>query len=333
VNPDHPEPEPIKMYALDCAAIWKTFQSGNLFGGLDTTKISRGVRNVSLHVPHRSVYAFVGPNGAGKTTMMRLILGLLRPDSGTVRIYGNEIATDRRKALASVGALIEAPGLYRHLSGKANLDVTSALLGLPKSETDRVLELVQLRDAAHHKVGSYSLGMKQRLALARSLLGKPRLLMLDEPTNGLDPDGIIELRSLIRSLPEQIDGTVFVSSHLLTEVEAVADHIGVMRNGRLVAEGPISEIIGNKSVMSIETDRPGDAADILRAAGFTANCIEGHVIVACDQGQFRRNTAASVNRCLVEHGLAVSALYQRRVTLEDAYLSSFQARERQGSVQ
>lgn len=321
------------MNALDCVAVCKNFQRGDKGGGSDTVEKCRGVRNVSLRAPHRSVYAFVGPNGAGKTTMMRLILGLLRPDSGSVTIYGYDIATDRRNALASVGALIEAPGLYKHLSGRANLEVTRSMLGLPQSEIDRVLELVGLKDDAGHKVGAYSLGMKQRLALGRALLGNPRLLMLDEPTNGLDPDGIIELRSLIRSLPEQIDGTVFVSSHLLTEVEAMADHIGVMRNGRLVAEGPLNEVLGNKSVMSIETDRPGHATDILRAAGFVASCVDGQVLVVCDHVQKRRHTAASVNKCLVEKGLAVSALCQRRRSLEDAYLSSFHAREWKGSLQ
>ena len=262
--------------------------------------------------------------------MMRLILGLLRPDSGTVRIYGHNIATDRRKAMINVGALIEAPALYKHLSGQANLDVTRSMLGLGKAEIDRVLELVGMRGDARHKVGTYSLGMKQRLALARALLGNPRLLLLDEPTNGLDPEGIADLRGLIRSLPEQIDGTVFVSSHLLTEVEAMADHIGMMRDGHLVASGRMDEVIGIKAMIDIETDRPGDAAQILRTVGFAASCVEGQVLVECDPLHRLRDIAAAINRCLVEQGLAVFALSQRRVSLEDAYRSSFQSHEPAG---
>nr|WP_206543602.1 ATP-binding cassette domain-containing protein [Sphingomonas sanguinis] len=177
------------------------------------------VDDVALRVPMGCVYGFLGPNGAGKTTTMRLLLGLLRADAGTIRLVGHDLVRRRRDALAQVGAFVESASLYDHLTGRANLDITRRLLGLPAGEIDRVLEIVEMRDAAPARTGTYSLGMKQRLALARAMLGSPRLLLLDEPTNGLDPDGIVAMRLLIRALPARIGGTVFVSSHLLTEVE------------------------------------------------------------------------------------------------------------------
>ena len=186
------------------------------------------MKDVSLFVPEACVYGFVGPNGAGKTTVMRLLLGLLQADAGTVRLFGHSVEKNRRAALTHVGAVIESPAHYSHLSGRDNLRLTCTLLGLPGTESDRVLELVDLATEGGQKVGTYSLGMKQRLAIARTLLGAPRLLLLDEPTNGLDPDGIISMRAFIRDLPDRIKGTVFISSHLLTEVQQVADYVGLM---------------------------------------------------------------------------------------------------------
>ncbi len=228
------------------------------------------VNDVSLQVPKACVYGFVGPNGAGKTTVMRLLLGLLRADTGTVRLFGHDLEHNRRAALSNVGAVIESPALYGHLSGRSNLRLTCTLLGLPDTESDRVLELVELTKAGGQKVCTYSLGMKQRLAIARTLLGAPRLLLLDEPTNGLDPDGIISMRAFIRDLPDRINGTVFVSSHLLSEVQQIADYVGLMQTGRLTIQDKVASLIGNSSHYLIEVDDPGRGTEILIASGFVA---------------------------------------------------------------
>lgn len=277
------------------------------------------VDNVSLSVPEGCVYGFVGPNGAGKTTVMRMLLGLVRPDSGHARLFGHDIASDRRSALAQVGAVIEGPSLYGHLSGHANLDLTRTLLGLPRTEPDRVLDLVDLRAAASQKVGTYSLGMKQRLAIARTLLGSPRLLLLDEPTNGLDPDGIIAMRSFIRDLPDRMGGTVFVSSHLLTEVQQVADHVGLMQAGRLVVQDRVTSLIGANSNYAIEVGDAARGTALLQAAGLDAENVMETVMLFCPNGDDARIQASRANRLLIEAGFDVSALTPQPVSLEDIY--------------
>ena len=297
------------MLAIETKALNKTFGGITAVDGLD------------LRVPLRCVYGFLGPNGAGKTTTMRLLLGLLRPDSGTVRLVGYDLSHSRCSALAQVGAFVESPSLYAHLSGRANLDITRRLLRLAPPEIDRVLELVDLRSAADARAGTYSLGMKQRLALARALLGSPRLLLLDEPTNGLDPDGIIAMRHLIRELPDRIGGTVFVSSHLLAEVEQIADHAGLMRRGRLLVQDKVKLLLRSGAVISITTDRSTEAALLLSDRGMDVSGEEHCVILQCDQ-EVSEHQAAAANRILVEAGFAVSSLVPKTRTLEDVYRSA-----------
>ncbi len=282
------------------------------------------VNNVALLVPEGCVYGFVGPNGAGKTTVMRMLLGLIRPDCGWVKLFDHDIATDRLSALANIGAVIESPALYGHLTGRANLDLTRTLLQLPSTEPDRVLDLVDLRAAAGQKVATYSLGMKQRLAIARTLLGSPRLLLLDEPTNGLDPDGIIAMRKFIRDLPDRIGGTVFVSSHLLAEVQQVADYVGLMQNGQLIVQNRVEALIGGISNYQIEMDEAERGTDLLKSAGFDAEHVLNSVLLLCSQGSDGRYQAARANRLLVEAGLEVSALTPQPTSLEDIYRAALQ---------
>jgi ABC-2 type transport system ATP-binding protein len=199
------------------------------------------VDHINLAVPPRTVYGFLGPNGAGKSTTIRMLLGLLRPDAGHVHLLGRPLAAHREALLREVGALVEAPSVYAHLTGRENLTVTATLRGgVPDAGIDRALDVVNLRDAADQRVGAYSLGMKQRLGLALALLGEPQLLILDEPTNGLDPAGIQEMRALIREVPERAGVTVFISSHLLSEIELMASHVGIIHEGRLVFQGAVS---------------------------------------------------------------------------------------------
>src|ERR1700712_4292664 len=197
------------------------------------------VKSLSLQVPEGSIYGFLGPNGAGKTTTIKLLLNLLQTQQGSIQIFGKDLKSNRLEILAQIGSLIEQPAIYLHLSGKENLLNRALLLQVSEQRVDEMLKLVHLTDAAHKKAGKYSLGMKQRLGIALALLPDPKLLILDEPTNGLDPNGIIEVRELLIRLVTEHKKTVFVSSHLLAEVERMASHVGIIHNGHMLFQGSI----------------------------------------------------------------------------------------------
>lgn len=200
------------------------------------------VNSLNLHIPKGTVYGFLGPNGAGKSTTIKMFLGLTKPTSGKFSIDGKKYPENRIEILKSVGSFIEAPAFYGNLSGEENLDIVRRILGLPKSAVDEALDIVGLTQYKNRLAKKYSLGMKQRLGLASALIGKPPILILDEPTNGLDPVGIHEIRLLIRSLPQMFDCTVLVSSHLLSEIELMADNVGILNHGRLLFEGTLDEL-------------------------------------------------------------------------------------------
>ena len=214
----------------------------------------RAVSHLNLHVKKGRVYGFLGPNGAGKSTTMKMFLGLTRPTSGSFSIDGMTYPAQRSSILREVGSFIEAPAFYGNLSGEENLDILRKILGLPKSSVDEALDLVGLTPFKKRLAKKYSLGMKQRLGLAGALIGRPPLLIFDEPTNGLDPAGIHEIRTLIRSLPKQYDCTVLVSSHLLPEVELMADDIGILNHGRLLFEGTLEDLKKNAGKAGLPTD-------------------------------------------------------------------------------
>lgn len=216
------------------------------------------VSNVNLHIPKGTVYGFLGPNGAGKSTTMKMFLGLTKPTSGSFVIDGKKFPENRVEILREVGSFIEAPAFYGNLSGEENLEIIRKILGLPKSSVSEALELVGLTRYKKRLAKKYSLGMKQRLGLASALLGKPPILILDEPTNGLDPVGIHEIRTLIRSLPLQYDCTVLVSSHLLSEIELMADNIGILNHGHLLFEGTIDELKQRAEANGYPTDNLED---------------------------------------------------------------------------
>lgn len=216
------------------------------------------VSGVNLHIPKGSVYGFLGPNGAGKSTTMRMFLGLTKPTGGTFVIDGKRYPENRVEILKEIGSLIEAPAFYGNLSGEENLDIIRKILGLPKSDVAEALELVGLTQHKDRLAKKYSLGMKQRLGLAGALIGRPPILILDEPTNGLDPVGIHEIRTLIRSLPQKFDCTVFVSSHLLPEIELMADDIGILNHGRLLFEGKLEELKRYAASQGYPTDNLED---------------------------------------------------------------------------
>ena len=200
------------------------------------------VSDLNLHIPKGRIYGFLGPNGAGKSTTMKMFLGLTKPTRGTFQINGKSYPKDRMAILREIGSFIEAPAFYGNLSGEENLDIIREILRLPKSSVGEALKAVGLFEHRKRLAKKYSLGMKQRLGLAGALLGQPPILILDEPTNGLDPAGIHEIRTLIRSLPQKYDCTVLVSSHLLSEIELMADEIGILNHGRLLFEGALQEL-------------------------------------------------------------------------------------------
>lgn len=216
------------------------------------------VSGINIHIPKGTVYGFLGPNGAGKSTTMKMFLGLTRPTSGSFVIDGMKYPENRMQILKEIGSFIEAPAFYGNLSGEENLDIVRKILGLPKAAVDEALELVGLTQYKNRLARKYSLGMKQRLGLASALIGRPPILILDEPTNGLDPVGIHEIRTLIRSLPQKFDCTVLVSSHLLSEIELMADNIGILNHGHLLFEGTLDELKSKAITQGYPTDNLED---------------------------------------------------------------------------
>ena len=216
------------------------------------------VSGINLHIPKGAVYGFLGPNGAGKSTTMKMFLGLVNPTSGSFVIDGMSYPKNRTEILKETGSFIEAPAFYGNLTGEENLDIIRKILGLPKEAVDEALEIAGLAQYKKRLAKKYSLGMKQRLGLASALIGKPPILILDEPTNGLDPSGIHETRELIRSLPKMFNCTVLVSSHMLSEIELMADNIGILNHGRLLFEGTLDGLRQSAALQGYPSDRLED---------------------------------------------------------------------------
>lgn len=278
------------------------------------------VEAVSMTVPERAVYGFLGRNGAGKTTTLKMLLGLIRPDAGVARVGGVDVVRDRMGAARKVGALLEAHGFYGNLSGRENLDLTRTLLGLPKREIDRVLEVVEMTADAGRRVAGYSLGMRQRLGLARAMLGAPPVLVLDEPTNGLDPDGIADMRRFLRSLPERTGATVLLSSHLLGEIEQTATHVGILSQGRLVLEGALERLKAElEPEIAFAVDDTARGAALATARGFEVATADDGLVARLKPGEDARTAAAALNRALVEADVAVFSIGARPRSLEGIY--------------
>ena len=280
------------------------------------------VDGVDLAVPAGSVYGFRGPNGSGKTTTIRMLLGLIAPSAGTWSLLGRPMPASAASSLAEVGALVEGPAFYPWLSGRDNLARLDAAgpdgrRATRRQRIDDALARVGLTAAAGKKYKAYSLGMRQRLGLAAALLRPRQLLVLDEPTNGMDPQGTREIRTLVREVAA--DGTtVFVSSHLLAEVEQVCTHVGVMSVGRLLTQGTLSQLReASTSRLRVTVDDPGRAAQIVAGLGLADPVAEGADVVAGLDGQ----RPDEVNRALVTAGVAVSGLVVERPSLEDLFVS------------
>lgn len=273
--------------------------------------------NINLQVPQGSVYGFLGPNGAGKTTTLRLLLGLLKNQQGKLEIFGKEFASHRIEILKKLGSLIEQPSLYLHLTAKENLEIYRLVYNVSKIRIDEVLKIVGLDHTGKKKTKQFSLGMKQRLSIAIALLHQPELLILDEPTNGLDPNGIIETRELIKKLNKEHGTTVIVSSHILNEVERMASHVGIIHKGKMLFQGPLTELQQMKTrqtSLEVETNNNEAAARLLES--FTIKSVNGKLVLPFEN----KEQTAVINKLLVQGGLDVYALHPQQNDLEQLFL-------------
>ena len=276
------------------------------------------VNRLDLKVPEGAIYGFLGPNGAGKSTTLKMILGLVRPTAGSISVFGKEVnGHNRLDMLKQVGSLIESPSYYGHLTGEENLKVVQTLRGVPEKDVYEVLEIVRLEGQRSKKVAHYSLGMKQRLGLAAALLGFPRLLILDEPTNGLDPAGIQEMRELICSLPARFGMTVLVSSHLLSEIDQMADHVGIIREGELVFQDTLETLHRHsRHNLALRTGDNEGALKLLHQSRVPCAQEEDYILLP----RLDDPDAAKLIRYLIGHGVDVLRLEERQKSLEDIFL-------------
>ena len=276
------------------------------------------VAHVDLSVPEGSIYGFLGPNGAGKSTTLKMLLGLVRPTAGEIQVLGREMNRANRLAvLRQVGSLIESPSYYGHLTWEENLRIVQTLRGVPERNIREVLQIVRLDGQRGKKVAHYSLGMKQRLGLAAALLGYPRLLILDEPTNGLDPAGIQEMRELIQSLPGRFGMTVVVSSHLLSEIDQIADTVGIIREGELVFQDTLAALHGrSRHHLALRTTNNAVARNLLAQQDVACTEEAGYLILPILSDEL----AAQLTQFLARQRLGIVRLEERQKSLEDIFL-------------
>jgi ABC-2 type transport system ATP-binding protein len=282
------------------------------------------VDDVTVDVPRGRCFAWLGPNGCGKTTLIRMMLGLAKPTGGRIQLRGLDVPRDIRAALSRVGGIVEEPRFYPYLSGRRNLEVWAAHYGgEARARIPSVLERVALSERAGDKVKTYSLGMRQRLGVARALLNDPELLVLDEPTNGLDPAGMLEFRNMIRDLVEKEGRTVFISSHILDEVQKMADDIAIVQAGKLISWGRVDELIaaGRHSVL-VRTDDDERARGVLSGITFVTGVKHNDEYKALDLevAEISDERLIAINRTLIEAGVGVAEIWRESESLEDRFL-------------
>jgi ABC-2 type transport system ATP-binding protein len=295
-------------YCLETSGLHHRFGNHDVLSGID------------LQVPAGSIYGFLGPNGAGKTTTLRLILGLLKTQRGEIRVFGKSLQHDRIEVLKNVGSMIESPSLYDHLTAAENLRVLQLVHRCPASRIAEVLEMVGLADTGKKRAREFSLGMRQRLSIAAALLHRPSLIILDEPTNGLDPSGIIEIRNLLTELNQRHGCTILVSSHLLSEIDRVATHVGILGKGRLLFQGTIDELRRcRQEVLSVRVSTSDNevAVRTILEHGVDARIDEGEVVLPALTGE----RIAAVNRRLTAQNLDVYEIRSVRNDLETIFLN------------
>lgn len=283
------------------------------------TKEFRGltaVKDVNLKVRKGALYGFLGPNGAGKSTTIRMLLDLMKPTKGKVYLFNKDIGSHRMEILRKVGAMVESPSYYENLTAYENLEIIRKILQIDKKEIDKALEIVNLYKWKNKRVKNFSLGMKQRLGIAQALMGNRELLILDEPTNGLDPAGVREIRNLIISLPEITGATVLISSHILSEIELIADHVGIIHNGNLLFQGTLEELkeMGNREI-AIKAQPLLEAENFLKEKGYVVKNREGKLYISGE-----RINIEELNKELVLEGFGVSHLSENKKNLEEVFL-------------
>jgi ABC-2 type transport system ATP-binding protein len=275
------------------------------------------VDNVSFELQQGEIFGFLGPNGAGKTTTIRMLVGLIKPTSGSVTICGFDQRREFEKAMRCVGCIVENPDLYRFMTGRENLEHFARMLGVARSEIGRVAELVSLAHRLDQRVGTYSLGMRQRLGIAQAMLGDPRLLILDEPANGLDPAGIREIRELLRTLASERKMSIFISSHLLAEIELTCDRVAIIHKGRILREGTVRELISSRREMELRVDDVPRASAIADARNLQSRTDGDRIWIAMEESETPPLIAA-----IVDAGVNVFHAQRRTQSLEDMFLEA-----------
>ena len=276
------------------------------------------VNDVNIHVPKWAIYGFVGPNGAGKSTVMKMILNLIQPEAGEVQLFGEKVTDQSYEVFKRVGSIIENPYFYEKMTARQNLELHCDYMGFPNKERiDEVLQMVDLQNVEGKQIRHYSLGMKQRLAIARAILAKPEFLILDEPINALDPEGIREMRNLFQRLNQEDGTTIFISSHILSEVYLIADTIGIIQHGNLLAELPIEEIHKHQTeYISLQVDDVAHAATLLEQMGITNFSILDKEFIRI----YDSNISGKVlSKALIESGVGLESLGRKQDTLEDYF--------------
>ncbi|MGB3181606.1 MAG: ATP-binding cassette domain-containing protein [Cyclobacteriaceae bacterium] len=275
------------------------------------------LHGINLMVPEGKVYGFLGPNGAGKTTLIRLLAGLLPAYQGHINIFGHLLYDHRVEILRNIGLLIERPSLYPRLTGYENLKLQQLYTGATKQDIQEALDIVDLQVSAKNRVSTYSMGMKQRLGIAMAILRRPRLLILDEPVNGLDPNGVKSIRNLISILNKQMAMTIFLSSHLLSEVEKVADHVGVIQNGHLIFQGSIQELnVLAQKILEIKTSDTTSALVTIEEMGYECNQSTTDTLKVVYESLA---DIARINEKLVSRHISVYQLLPTHISLEENY--------------
>jgi len=277
----------------------------------------KAVSSLDMAIPKGEIYGFLGPNGAGKTTTIRMLLGLMRPTSGSIQIFQEDLSKERINILKRVGSLVENPSYYPHLTAYENLEALRKILAVPKERINEVLDIVRLSDVANKKVKGFSMGMKQRLGIAASLLNNPELLILDEPTNGLDPSGIIEIRNLIKQLAAESGMTILISSHLLSEIDQLATTVGIVNKGKMIFQDSIDvmRMYAQQSI-SIKVDDSEKAWRSLLANGIKADFKNDRISLS----ELTDVKVAEAVRTLVHDGFSIYRVEEEKRSLEDIFL-------------
>lgn len=296
------------MYCVETKTLSHSFNAGK-----------KVLNDINLQIPQGSIYGFLGPNGAGKTTTLRLLLGLIKKQEGDIEIFGQSLQQHRMDILKRTGSMIETPSIYEHLTAKENLLLLQKIYRCPRARINEVLKLVGLQDTGNKKASQFSLGMKQRLGIAVALLNQPSLLILDEPTNGLDPNGIIEMRDLLRKLNEQQQTSIIISSHLLAEIEKLVTHVGIISKGSMVFQGTLNELINKQqrsSAVIIETSNNEKAKAIIRSMQLDGREEQNILLLPV----LPKATVASLNAALVNNGIEVYEMRTQRKDLETIFM-------------